>query len=127
MIWTIERRFRVAVVKNYHDVKAKVLKEAPGVTVRWVLTEKDGTPHYSIRIFEFEPGATLSLQAKSWEDEIFILSGTGLVRGEDSETPVQARSAIFVAPGEAIDVVNTGEGVLRYICATPLYSFGSGV
>ena len=117
----------MAVAKNYRDVKAKVLEEAPGVTVRWVLTEKDGTPHYSIRIFEFEPGATLSLQAKSWEDEIFILSGTGLVRGEDSETPVQARSAIFVAPDEAIDVVNTGEGVLRYICATPLYSFGSGV
>jgi quercetin dioxygenase-like cupin family protein len=127
MIWTIERRFRVAVVRNYRDVKAQVLREAPGVTMRWVLTEKDGTPHYSIRIFEFEPGATLSLQAKSWEDEIFILSGAGLVRGEDSETPVQARSAIFVAPDEAIDVVNTGEVVLRYICATPLYSFGSGV
>jgi hypothetical protein len=52
MIWTIERRFRVAVVRNYRDVKAQVLGEAPGVIVRWVFTEKDGTPHYSIRIFE---------------------------------------------------------------------------
>jgi len=108
------------IVKNYRQVTPEPTAEAPGVTVRWVISEKDGAPNFAMRVFEVEPGAASPFHTHAWEHEAFILAGKGHLRGEDSETPFQVGDAIFVPPEEKHQFVNDGDTVLRFICVVPL-------
>lgn len=107
-------------VRNYRQVKAEPAEEAPGVTVRWVISEKEGAPNFAMRVFEVEPGAASPFHTHFWEHEAFILAGKGHVRGEDDETPFREGDAVFVAPYEKHQFVNDGDMILRFICVVPL-------
>jgi quercetin dioxygenase-like cupin family protein len=108
------------IVKNYRQVTPEPAADAPGVTVRWVISEKDGAPNFALRVFEVEPGAASPFHTHPWEHEAFILDGKGHLRAEGGETPFQERDAIFVAPQEKHQFVNDGDTVLRFICVVPL-------
>ena len=108
------------IVKDYRQVTPEDFVEAPGVTVRWVISEKDGAPNFAMRVFEVEPGAASPLHTHPWEHEAFILAGTGCVRSKDGETPFQEGDVVFVAPEEKHQFVNDGDSALRFICVVPL-------
>jgi quercetin dioxygenase-like cupin family protein len=108
------------IVKNYRQVTPESAEEAPGVTVRWVISEKDGAPNFAMRVFEVEPGAASPFHTHSWEHEVFILAGSGFVRDEDSQTPFGEGDVVFVAPQEKHQFVNDGDITLRFICVIPL-------
>jgi quercetin dioxygenase-like cupin family protein len=108
------------IVKSYRQVTPEPSEEAPGVTVRWVISEKDGAPHFAMRVFEVAPGAASPFHTHPWEHEAFILAGNGHLRSEDSETPFQEGDAVFVAPEEKHQFVNDGDTTLRFICVVPL-------
>jgi quercetin dioxygenase-like cupin family protein len=108
------------IVKNYRQVTPEPAAEAPGVTVRWMITDKDGAPNFALRVFEVEPGAASPFHTHAWEHEAFILAGTGHLRAVDGETPFREGDAVFVAPEEKHQFVNDGDTVLRFICVIPL-------
>ena len=108
------------IVKSYRQVTPESTEEAPGVTVRWVISDKDGATNFAMRVFEVEPGAASPFHTHSWEHEVFILDGKGHVWGEDGETPFQEGDAVFVAPDEKHQFVNDGDKALRFICVVPL-------
>ena len=108
------------IVKDYRQVTPEEFKEAPGVTVRWVISEKDGAPNFAMRVFEVELGAASPFHTHPWEHEVFILAGRGHVRAEDGEMPFQEGSVLFVAPEEKHQFVNDGDTPLRFICVVPL-------
>lgn len=108
------------IVKDYRQVTPEPAEEAPGVTVRWVIGERDGAPNFAMRVFEVEPGAASPFHTHPWEHEAFILAGNGHLRGEDSETPFREGDAVFVAPKEKHQFVNDGDTILRFICVVPL-------
>ena len=57
---------------------------ASGLTVRWVIAEKDGAPNFSMRVFEVKPGGHSPYHKHPWEHEVFILEGSGcLVQGQE--------------------------------------------
>ena len=107
-------------VKNYCQVTPEPFKEAPGVTVRWMISEKDGAPNFAMRVFEVEPGAASPFHTHPWEHEVFILAGRGHVKVEDGETSFQEGDAVFVAPEERHQFVNDGGTTPRFICVVPL-------
>ena len=105
-------------VSNYVDTQPT--EEVPGVLKREVITAEDGAPNFCMRVFEVEPGSSTPSHSHWWEHEVFILSGEGMVVGEQGETPIGKDSVIFIAPNEQHCFVNTGRGVLRFICLIPL-------
>jgi quercetin dioxygenase-like cupin family protein len=105
-------------VSNYVDTQPS--EEVPGVFKREVITAKDGAPNFCMRVFEVEPGSSTPHHAHDWEHEVFILSGQGMVVGEQGETLIGKGSVVFVAPNEQHCFVNTGNEVLRFICLIPL-------
>ncbi|MCK5317971.1 MAG: cupin domain-containing protein, partial [Anaerolineales bacterium] len=49
-----------------------------------------------------------------------ILTGQGVVVGEQGATPIVEESVIFIPPNETHCLVNTGNEPLRFICVVPL-------
>jgi len=105
-------------VSNYHDTKP--IEEVKGVVKREVITADDGAPHFCMRVFEVEPGSSTPAHSHGWEHEVFILSGRGVVAGEQGAIPISKESVIFVAPNEHHCFVNSGNEPLRFICVIPL-------
>ena len=108
------------IVKNYRQVTPESYEEAPGVTVRWMISEKDGAPNFALRVFEVEPGAASPFHTHAWEHEVFILAGTGRIKAVGGDTSFREGDAVFVAPEEKHQFVNGGDTTLRFICVVPL-------
>ena len=105
-------------VSKYLDTKP--IQELAGVVKREVITADDGAPHFCMRVFELEPGSSIPLHSHPWEHEVFVLSGQGVVVGEQGETPIAKDSVVFVPPNERHGFVNNSNQPLRFICVIPL-------
>lgn len=93
--------------------------DASGITVRWVISEKDGAENFSMRVFEVEPGGCSSYHKHPWEHEVFILEGTvSLVQGE-KVVRCSKGDAIFIPPGEEHQLKNLSQEKLAFICLVP--------
>ena len=104
-------------VCNYLDVE--LIQELPGVIKREVITADDGAPNFCMRVFEVEPGSSTPSHSHPWEHEVFVLSGRGMVTGEQKETLIARDSIVFVPPDEKHCFVNNGNEPLRFICLIP--------
>ena len=105
-------------VSKYLD--AKPTQELPGVVKREVINADDGAPHFCMRVFEVQPGSSTPAHSHGWEHEVFVLSGQGVAKGEQGETPIAKDSVVFIPPDEHHYFENNGSEVLRFICVTPL-------
>ena len=101
-------------VKATGDVPAKEMDgEAKGVSMRVLVGPEDGAPNFVMREFTLEPDGRTPYHSHTWEHEVFVLEGTGVVVGEAGETPVEPNRAVFVAPSEKHCFRNTGDGPRR--------------
>jgi quercetin dioxygenase-like cupin family protein len=107
-------------MKVIHYRDCDPIEEVKGVYKREVITADDGAPHFSMRVFEVEPGGATPSHSHQWEHEVFVLSGRGVVAGEQGATPISKESVVFVASSEPHCFVNTGNEPLRFICVIPL-------
>ena len=105
-------------VTYYRD--SEPIDEVQGVSKRDVITADDGAPNFCMRVFEVEPGSSTPSHSHSWEHEIFVLAGRGVVVGEQGALSIAKESIVFVAPNEHHCFVNTGNEPLRFICVIPL-------
>jgi len=106
---------------HYRDVEAKTVavEGARDVTIRWLVSDRDGAPHFQMRLFEVAPGGGTPLHAHEWEHEIFIVLGTGAIALEEGEKPFAEGHFIFVPAGTLHSFRNTGEGPMRFLCMVP--------
>jgi len=113
--WEIEMK-----VRSYRQVEAEEAPEAAGVTIRWVIGEKEGAPNFTMRVFDVEPQAATPLHTHEWEHEVFVLAGRGRVYGGGEEARLGEGDTVFIAPMEEHRFVNEGDEPLRFICVIPL-------
>lgn len=106
-------------VCDYREVEAQTAEEAEGVTVRWVISQADGAPHFAMRIFDVEPGRGSPLHSHWWEHEVFVLVGTGTVTMAGKRSPIKEGTVVFVPGDVEHQFVNEGDDVLRFICLIP--------
>ena len=106
-------------VQHYSATPAVAVEEAPGVSVRWVISDKDGAPNFAMRVFDVASGAATPYHQHPWEHEVFILQGQGLVKGEGQDRPFGEQFIVYIAPNELHQFVNQGDCVLRFICLIP--------
>ncbi len=106
-------------VKHWTEVQAQDVADAPGVTIRWVLNEQDGAPHFALRILEVQPGSATPYHSHWWEHEVFVLDGQGVIATEAGESSLSAGSTVLVENNELHQFRNTGDRPLRFICLIP--------
>lgn len=107
-------------VKHAFDVMAEPIEELEGVTIRWLWAEKDGVPHFALRLFEVQPGASTFYHTHTHEHELYILSGQAVLRSKDGESTLAPNDTVFVPGDEEHQFINAGPDVLRFLCAIPL-------
>ena len=100
--------------------KSPPIDEMEGVIKRDVIAREDGAPNFCMRVFEVEPGHSTPAHSHSWEHEVFVLSGHGMVLGDQGTIPVLKNSVVFVPPDEHHCFINTGDEPLLFICVIPL-------
>lgn len=94
-------------------------KEAKGVTMRVLMSEKDGAPNFIMRIFEIEPGGFTVYHTHPWEHEVYVLEGKGAVRQKGRDYPIEKDSFVLVTPDEEHQFLNAGNTPLTFICVIP--------
>lgn len=107
--------------QNYKDVEAKV-PDAEGIkdlTVRWLVSDKDGAKNFAMRLFEVEPGGYSPWHQHEQEHELFIVQGEGVAKKEGGEIKFKAGDFFFIEPWEWHNFVNTGEDKLKFLCVIP--------
>jgi len=112
-------------VEHYSRTAAELVEGVPGVTIRWVIGEKDEAPSFAMRIFEIEPGHSTPYHSTpyhqhDWEHEVLVLDGEGIVRQGGGELRIRDGSVIFVPGMEMHQFANRGESVLRFVCLVPI-------
>jgi len=97
-------------VFNYGEVE-------PEGRLRWLIKG----PNFDIRLVEIEPSPNPPREQHlhSWEHEIFILEGNGVIFSEDNVQPFGVGDIIFIPAGEPHAFMNTGKKTLRFICCIP--------
>ncbi len=90
-----------------------------GVTMRVVIGPAEGAPFFNMRVFEVQPGHATPYHSHWWEHEVFVLSGQGVARTDQRETPIGHGSTMFVPGGDMHQFRNTGDDVLRFLCLVP--------
>lgn len=103
--------------RDYREVPAEPVSE--GITIRWVIGQPEGAPHFALRVIEFAPGAVFNPHQHAYEHEIFVLEGEGVVEGPDGEIAMRPGVALYVPPDEPHGYRNTGQSVLRFVCVVP--------
>ena len=107
------------IVKDQNEVEPQTAEGIEGVTLRWVIGKQDGAPHFAMRVFEVQPGKATPHHRHWWEHEVYVLAGRGVVKSADGDRPIREGSVVFVPGDEIHQFVNTGDEVLRFICAIP--------
>jgi quercetin dioxygenase-like cupin family protein len=108
------------IIKRYSEIAPGTYEGVPeGVQMREMITERDGAPNFSLRVFDVQPGASTPFHAHEWEHEVFILEGKGRVVTEGKEHPFKAGDAVYIAPNEQHCFVADPVMTVRFICVIP--------
>jgi quercetin dioxygenase-like cupin family protein len=97
-------------IKHWTDVAEQPADGVEGVTVRWVINDTDGAPHFAMRVFDVRPGCSTPYHSHWWEHEVYVLDGEGVVVQESGETHVSSGTVILVDGDEKHCFRNTGDG-----------------
>jgi quercetin dioxygenase-like cupin family protein len=108
-------------VVNFKKIEAGEVKEsgAQGVTIRWLISEKDDAPNFAMRLFEVKPEGYTPYHQHKWEHEVFILEGKGSLILEDETVPLNKGDAVFVPGEENHQFKNASKENLVFLCLVP--------
>lgn len=93
---------------------------AEGVTIRWLVSKRDGAQNFQMRLFEIAPGGKTPLHTHEWEHEVYIIEGEGVLTFEGEERPFSKGHFVFVPEKREHSFTNTGEITLSFICVVPV-------
>jgi quercetin dioxygenase-like cupin family protein len=107
-------------ITKYKDIPGQPVEGKPWVTIHKVISEADGAPNFTMRVFEQRPGEVESHLESHWQEhEVYVLSGRGVVRTPKGSAPLRAGDVVYIAPWEEHQVANAGETPFRFVCLIP--------
>lgn len=111
----------VAKVIHFQDVEARRVETegVKDVTIRWLISKKDGAPNFAMRHFTLEPGGYTPCHRHPWEHEVFVVRGKGHLYLEGQRHALQPGVASLV-PGDVEHQFLADEGQsLEFLCFIP--------
>ena len=106
---------------NYNDIEAEIpdVEGIKDLSVRWLISDKDGAKNFAMRLFEVAPGGYSPYHQHEQEHETLIMEGEGVLKKEDGEIKFKAGDFFYVEPWEWHNFQNTGTEPLKFLCMLP--------
>ena len=106
-------------VRNRDDVEPVTYSDdSKGVEMRPLITDREGAPHFAMRVFRLDPDGHTPRHTHAWEHQVYILDGSGTVHSQSGDRPLRAGDCVFVAPHEEHQF-RAGAAGLEFICCVP--------
>ncbi len=98
------------------------MEGASGVHKQVPVSKQDGSPHFSFRVFSFEPGGHTPFHAHPSEHVNYIIEGSGtVVTASGEERPIKKGDFVLILPNEKHQYRSSATGhPLVMICAVPV-------
>lgn len=108
-------------IQHFADVPLEEVnvEGATKTKIRWLISQKDDAPNFALRMFEVEPKGHTPFHKHDWEHEAFVLQGKGALVTDEGEQPFQQWDVIYVDPNLKHQFKNTGNSMMRFLCAIP--------
>jgi len=90
---------------------------ARGISLRWVISEKDGAENFFMRVVSFQPDSVSPAHQHPYEHETFVLSGRGTLEVEGKKVELKPGDAVFI-PGGSHHCFKSDEG-MEMMCLIP--------
>ncbi|MBU0518543.1 cupin domain-containing protein [bacterium] len=84
-----------------------------------LIGENEGAPNFYMRKFELEAGGHTPYHTHDWEHVVYILEGSGVLKGKDGGRRLEAGSAVLVAPNEEHQFRADDGTPLSFLCSIP--------
>jgi quercetin dioxygenase-like cupin family protein len=109
------------IAKKINEVGKEVVEEegVKGAKKQVLIGSADGAQNFIMRRFIVEPGGYTFHHTHDFEHEIFILSGKGKAKTNNSEIEIGKDMAIYIPPNELHQLVNNGDKPLIFLCIIP--------
>jgi quercetin dioxygenase-like cupin family protein len=106
---------------DWADVSEQSYESAgsTGVSVRWLIGTAEGAPHFAVRYFEIQPGASSSLDKHKHDHGVFVLRGRGEALLGDEVAEISFGDAVYVSPEEVHQFRCVGDEPLGFLCVVP--------
>ncbi|MEA3470661.1 MAG: cupin domain-containing protein, partial [Thermodesulfobacteriota bacterium] len=104
--------------RKYYKEPDSVILDLPGakdISLRVIIGHEDGAPNFTMLLLEIAPGGHGPSHTHPWEEIIFVKSGTGEVKSGDETRPLGPGTAVFFAPNEPHQFLNTGTELLEFL------------
>ncbi len=96
--------------------EASTVQGSQGVSLQWLISDKQGAEHFYMRYVTVAPGGVIPLHSHHWVHEIFVAKGQGEGRGGETPVVLKPGTFIFVPSNEEHTFRNTGNTPLEMIC-----------
>jgi quercetin dioxygenase-like cupin family protein len=112
-----------SLLRRAEEVTYESVDAAEGLSKGALVGPADGAPHFAIRRFVLDPGATVPKHTNAVEHEQYVLEGeyvVGIGEGEDAEEHVVgAGDSLLIPAGTVHWYRNEGEERGAFLCAVP--------
>ena len=108
--------------KHYKDVKEEIVTKANSTktTIRWLITKQDGSPKFSTRRFEIQPGGQIGVHNHPEDHHFYILEGQGkFLDDEGKAINVKPGDSVYMPSNQPHGVINEANTTLIFICVIP--------
>lgn len=96
------------------------MEDAKNIYKQVPISQEDGSPNFSFRVFTIEPGGHTPLHNHPFEHLNYILEGRGILFCDDREHPVKKGDFVLVLPDETHQYSNASDSEdMVFICAVP--------
>lgn len=106
---------------NIHEIPEHGINRGyrDGVSIRYLVLEEFGAPHFEMRYFELEPGASSSQDHHESEHEVFVVRGRAVLHLKDRDVELKAHDAVLIESWEHHQFEQVGDEPFGFLCIVP--------
>ena len=105
-------------VKRFEDIASTPVAASEGITRKMLISPEEG-PHFAMRAFRIEPGASMPLHVNQVEHEQYVLRGRAHVIIGDQTLEVSEGAVVFIPANVPHSYTSLGNQAFEFLCLVP--------
>ncbi len=95
------------------------MEDTKSVSMSVLIGENEGAPNFYMRKFELAEGGHTPHHSHDWEHVVYILEGSGTLKGKDQDRELNIGASVLVSPNEEHQFRADENSKLVFLCSIP--------